>query len=143
MSVIQIIAREASELLKKDQFSVLADVRTKEEFDSVGIVDSMSFEGRMILLPWQTFPSMAPNPEFDFILEEELARLFSDNFKENKIIFLCRTGGRSQQAALHAVNLGYKNCYNIISGFEGDLDKEGKRGNINGWKASNLPWRKK
>ena len=29
---------------------------------------------------------------------------------------------------------------NISYGFEGDLNLEGQRGKINGWKAEGLPW---
>ncbi len=143
MAVIQVNPIEAFELLKNDQNSVLIDVRTKEEFSFIGIVNSEQLNDRMILLPWQNLPNMDENPAFSNILEESLAEFFNDNAKEVKIFFLCRTGGRSNQAANHAINLGYKNCYNIISGFEGDLDNKQHRGNINGWKADNLPWRQK
>ena len=30
---------------------------------------------------------------------------------------------------------------NVAGGFEGDIDGEGHRGHVNGWKAANLPWR--
>ena len=35
---------------------------------------------------------------------------------------------------------GYKNCFNITNGFEGDANENNQRGKINGWKALNLPW---
>jgi rhodanese-related sulfurtransferase len=143
MPIIQISARDAFELLKNDQNSVLVDVRTFEEFNFVGFVNPASFNNRLVLLPWQLFPAMNENPEFANSLEESLKKLFGEEFQEMKIIFICRTGGRSNAAANHALNLGYKNCYNLIAGFEGELDKEERRGNVNGWKASDLPWRQK
>ena len=36
-----------------------------------------------------------------------------------------------------------KNSYNIISGFEGDLNDLNQRGKVNGWKAEALPWRQR
>ena len=36
---------------------------------------------------------------------------------------------------------GFKACYNVAGGFEGDLDENGHRGRKNGWKAGGLPWR--
>jgi hypothetical protein len=33
------------------------------------------------------------------------------------------------------------NCINVTEGFEGDLDAEGHRGNLNGWRARGLAWR--
>ena len=143
MSVTQINPKEAFEILKSDKNSVLVDVRTFEEFNFVGLPDSNAFEKRMILLPWQIFPAMEENPEFSSGLEETLNEIFNDTAKEVKIIFICRTGGRSNQAAAHASNLGYKNSYNVTSGFEGDLNNLSQRGKTNGWKAENLPWRQK
>ena len=32
-------------------------------------------------------------------------------------------------------------CVNVAEGFEGDLDGERHRGNLNGWKARGLSWR--
>ena len=70
MSVIQINAQDAFELLKKDQNSILIDVRTFEEFNFVGIVNGVSFNNRMTLLPWQILPSMNENPDFAISLEK-------------------------------------------------------------------------
>ncbi len=143
MLATQINVKDAFELLKKDQDSVLIDVRTLEELNFVGSVNAEFFDNRLIFLPWQIWPRMDENPDFAIQLEESLQEIFGNNFKETKIIFLCRTGGRSNQAANYALNLGYKSCYNLVAGFEGDLNQEGHRGTINGWKANNLPWRQK
>lgn len=143
MSVIQINPKEAFELLKNDQNSVLIDVRTFEEFTFVGLADSQAFDDRMLALPWQVFPSMQENPEFGEKLEDSLKDFFGNAIEEIKLVFMCRSGGRSMAAANYSLNLGYKNCYNLTGGFEGDLDQSYHRGNINGWKAANLPWRQR
>lgn len=143
MSVIQISAVETFEALKNNQNSVLVDVRTFEEFNFVGFVDPSIFNNRMILLPWQLYPEMQENPDFAENLEKSLQNLSKDFDKNVKLFFLCRTGARSNAAAAFCLNIGYKNCYNVISGFEGDLNQGNHRGKTNGWKASNLPWRQK
>lgn len=144
MTVSQINPKDAFETLKNDSNSVLIDVRTKEEFIFIGTVKCEDFENRMILLPWQNLPNMSENQDFDFSFNEELKKLFHEStIKELKLFFICRSGSRSNQAANHASNLGFKNCYNIIGGFEGELDSKNHRGNINGWKASNLPWQQR
>lgn len=143
MSVTQITPKDAFELLKNDQNSVLIDVRTFEEFNFVGFVNSSSFNNRMVLLPWLLAPAMNENPEFAPNLENSLKKLFGDQSQDAKALFICRTGGRSNSAANYAENLGYKNCYNVVAGFEGELDSKEQRGNVNGWKASDLPWRQK
>jgi rhodanese-related sulfurtransferase len=143
MMVTQIGAIDAFELLKKDQNSLLVDVRTNEEFSFVGVVNAETFANRMALIPWQVYPSMEENPEFSDMLENSLKQFFKGDITDIKIIFLCRTGGRSYLAANYAINLGYKNCYNLTSGFEGDFNDAQQRGKVNGWKAQNLPWRQK
>ena len=133
MSVEQISPQNAFELLKNQKNSVLIDVRTNEELNFVGIVDASFFENRMIFLPWQTLPQMQQNQNFS---NELTAKLNNDQ----ELIFLCRSGSRSNQSANLASSLGFSKCYNIINGFEGDLDSKNHRGLVNGWKASNLHW---
>ena len=36
---------------------------------------------------------------------------------------------------------GFSQAYNIMGGFEGDLDAERHRGKATGWKAAGLPWK--
>lgn len=143
LSVIQLNPSEAFELLKNDSNSILVDVRTNEEFNFVGTANPQDFGGRMILLPWQTLPDMQINVRFEDVLAQETKKLFGDKAEEAKIIFMCRSGARSYQAANQALMLGYQNCYNLAGGFEGDVNSEGHRGKTNGWKASSLPWRQK
>jgi len=35
---------------------------------------------------------------------------------------------------------GYRRCYNVAEGFEGNPDAERHRGKTGGWKAAGLPW---
>lgn len=141
MPIQQISASEAFLKLKNEKNTVLIDVRTDAEFTFVGVPDLAQTTASLVLLPWKNFPTMNPNPDFTTKLEASLQEKFGDNRHEAQLIFICLSGGRSQQAALHTQQLGYQNCFNIISGFEGDTDNLGHRGNINGWKFSKLPWR--
>lgn len=139
MSVVQITCDDAFELLKSEKNSILIDVRTQEENNFAGIVDSSHFQQRLAMIQWKFYPDMKMNHKFS----DELDAILSKNFEDKdqvKLFFICRSGSRSDQAAYYATTKGYNNCYNIISGFEGDHDNEMHRGNINGWKANNLPW---
>lgn len=143
-SVLQISPVEAFDLLKNDSKSVLVDVRTFEEFNFVGTANPAEFANRMILLPWQLMPTMEVNEDFEDKFNAEMTKLFGAEDKDVKIIFMCRTGARSYQAANHALmNCGYTNCYNLSNGFEGDFNDLSQRGKVNGWKAQSLPWRQK
>jgi rhodanese-related sulfurtransferase len=35
---------------------------------------------------------------------------------------------------------GFTKVYNVLEGFEGDLDDQHQRGNIGGWRKHGLPW---
>lgn len=144
MSITQITPIDALEFLKQNKNSILIDVRTSEEFNFVGFVDSSSFDNRMILIPWQTLPLMEENKQFAIQIEESLKKIFpNNNIKDLHLLFLCRTSARSNNSAQYVKNLGYKNSYNITNGFEGELDKNQQRGKINGWKANQLPWKQR
>jgi rhodanese-related sulfurtransferase len=140
MSVKETNPIDAFEALKNQSNAVLIDVRTFEEFNFVGTVNDLQFKNKIILLPWQTMPNMTVNENFINNLENTLLKMFGKIEKNINLFFLCKSGGRSMQAASYCINCGYQNCYNIISGFEGDLNDHHQRGKINGWKASNLPW---
>ncbi|MFC1814894.1 rhodanese-like domain-containing protein [Thermodesulfobacteriota bacterium] len=63
----------------------------------------------------------------------------------DKLLIMCRSGGRSAQAVNLLKKAGFKYAYNIIDGFEGDTIKDthsyyhGKRVK-NGWKNAGVPW---
>jgi rhodanese-related sulfurtransferase len=56
------------------------------------------------------------------------------------VVFLCRSGNRSIGAAEAATGAGMTPSFNVLDGFEGNLDEAGHRG-ATGWKAVGLPWR--
>jgi rhodanese-related sulfurtransferase len=125
---------EAWELLKAEPAAQLVDVRTRPEWTFVGIPDLDSIGKKPILLAWQTYPAMQINPAF----AEELRRVVSS--PEAPLLFICRSGARSRAAAETMTAAGYRRCYNVAEGFEGQVDVEGHRGRKAGWKAAGLPW---
>ncbi|MES2676972.1 MAG: rhodanese-like domain-containing protein [Pseudomonadota bacterium] len=138
--VLQIEVLDAWKILQENPNSILIDVRTKEEIEFVGFVDQSKINGKIILLPWKNYPQMSADESFTDKLSALIAEIFPSNSKETQLLFLCRSGNRSLEAALFMSDFGY-NCYNIINGFEGSHNDLGQRGKINGWKAQNLPWR--
>lgn len=133
--VHDISSSEAWAALEADPNAQLVDVRTLAEWKFVGVPDLNEMERQAILIEYQTFPSMAVNDQFLSMLAKTGIR------KDQTLLFLCRTGGRSRAAAQMAIEAGYTKCYNIGDGFEGATDEKGHRGGLTGWKASNLPWR--
>lgn len=143
MEIKEITPSEAYEVLKNKN-SALIDVRTDAEQIFVGQADLSNCLGKSFLIPWKVFPAMALNPRFQLNLEKELKNAFSNtDIYDLDVIFICRSGARSFEAAMHMSQLGFKNCYNLTSGFEGDTNTNGHRSTINGWKAESLPWRQR
>lgn len=125
---------ESWDLLKRNKDAVLIDVRTDAEFAYVGGPDPAAMPNAFHKVSWILFPDMNRNPHFEDAVREAV----SD--KEAPILFLCRSGQRSASAAKAMTALGYKSCFNIAEGFEGDKNAEDRRGTVNGWKVRGLPW---
>lgn len=107
--------------------SVIVDVRSAAEWQFVGVVpDAVRIELR-------TYPGMVPNPGFVTQLQQQVD-------KSATVLFICRSGARSDEAARLAAEVGYSEVYNVLEGFEGDRDAAQHRGSVNGWKAAGLPW---
>lgn len=127
--------KTAWKILSENKDAILIDVRTRAEWNYVGVPDLATIDKKPGLLEWQVFPSMQANPEF----VASLSGGASD--KTAPILFLCRSGVRSAAAAKAMAAAGYSSCFNISDGFEGPLNAQAKRGESAGWKAAGLPWR--
>lgn len=123
--------KEAWELLQVNPDAVLVDVRTDAEMDWVGCI-SFS-EDRWFHIEWSTYPEGGKNPEF-------LAQLQARVDPSQPLLFLCRSGARSHNAAALAEKNGYSLAMNVLEGFEGDKDDYHRRSSVNGWRFHNLPW---
>ena len=108
--------------------AVLVDVRTDAERDWVGQVPGA------VPLSWKIYPGMELNAGFDAGIAA-VARAHPGC----RLLFLCRSGVRSVAAARRATALGLE-AYSILDGFEGDLNAQGQRGQVNGWRQQGLPW---
>jgi len=125
---------EAWKLLTENRGAQLVDVRTRPEWMFVGLPDLTSLGRRPVLQSWQVFPGMEIDANFTAELTDQLAD------KEAPLLFICRSGGRSRAAAQAMTAAGYRHCYNVAEGFEGNPDAERHRGKTGGWKAAGLPW---
>ncbi|RQO33617.1 rhodanese [Herminiimonas sp. KBW02] len=129
-----------SELLSKDGVApqlawqlfssgkaVLVDVRTTEERAFVGYVPDS------VHVAWATGTSLTRNPRFVRELEAKTG-------KDKTILLLCRSGKRSALAAEAAQKAGFTQVFNVLEGFEGELDEQQHRGGSDGWRHHQLPW---
>jgi len=107
--------------------ALLVDVRTPEELSYVGRVPGATH------LAWATGTAQVRNPRFLRELESKVP-------KDAVVLFLCRSGKRSAAAAEAATKAGYRNAFNVLEGFEGEIDDRKHRGRLGGWRHRDLPW---
>lgn len=113
--------------LLKHESAVLIDVRTHEERKFVGHVP------KTLNVPWATGTNLTRNPRFVREVEAKVGR-------DQVVLFLCRSGKRSAQAAEAATKAGFTQAFNVLEGFEGELNTQLQRGTQDGWRFAGLPW---
>jgi len=121
----QLASKDIKDYLITKPNSVLLDVRTKEEWDTIGKPD-----GEKIGLKTYFLSIQFGNER---IFNENFIREFK-NLKINQdknILITCRSGSRSQFAAELLTKENYT-CVNISDGFEGNQENVG-------WKKCDLP----
>ncbi len=120
--------KEAHDVLQLTTNAKLVDVRSRAELELVGRIPQAAH------IEWAFYPGMVANQDFTKQLTMQID-------KESVVIFMCRTGGRSHNAATLAAQLGFTEAYNMLEGFEGEATPDTKqRCKINGWKVADLPW---
>ena len=128
-----LLPKMAIERLQNNPQALFVDVRSKAEFKYVGYPENS------ILIPWIDDPNWQPNPEVfsDSVMQELDGR---ENLLNTEIILICRSGYRSNDALKCLENKGFTQVSHVASGFEGDLDENDHRGNLNGWRHDGMPW---
>jgi rhodanese-related sulfurtransferase len=108
--------------------ALLVDVRTVEERKFVGHVPGT------LHVAWASGTSLTRNPRFVRELEARVGG------KDAVVLLLCRSGKRSALAAQAAAKSGFTQVFNVLEGFEGEIDAQGHRGGSDGWRFRGLPW---
>tara|TARA_Y100001935_G_C17194378_1_gene451749 strand:+ start:160 stop:540 length:381 start_codon:yes stop_codon:yes gene_type:complete len=114
----QIKSSDIKKFLETNSKTVLLDVRTEDEWNTVGKPDTKDLGIKSFFITFSQDPS------------------FLDNVKQNinkgnQVLVMCAAGGRSIIAANLLANEGYKTL-NISDGFSGN-------GEDPGWKNLGLP----
>ncbi len=135
-AVGKVSSSQCWEALQQKPNSYLIDVRAPEEWEETGMADLSSIKKNANLLTWIFFtPNIHPNKKFI----AELEQVFPN--KDVELFFICKSGGRSMQAANAALSDGYKNSYSVDDGFVGSMF-DNNFIPLNGWIKNNLPRRK-
>ncbi len=117
---------EAWLLLKLRSDACLVDVRSEAERELVGAIPGARE------VEFMRYPDWEENPDFVAQVRREVAT-------QALVLLICRSGQRSHRAAELLRQAGYRQVYNVLEGFEGAKDAQGRR-TLNGWRQRGLPW---
>ena len=84
---------------------------------------------------WCDAPDWDVNP--DFVAD---VKKLAGHSMQRPVVLICRSGKRSVEAGHALEQAGFRKVYNVLHGFEGDLNTERQRGKLNGWRYEGLPW---
>jgi len=121
----QLASKDIKSYLMAEPNSVLLDVRTKEEWNTIGKPDGEKIGLKTYFLSIQFGNERIFNENFI----QEFKNLAIN--QDKNILIICRSGARSQFAAELLTKENYT-CVNISDGFEGNQENVG-------WKECNLP----
>ncbi len=121
----QLMSKDIESYHMAEPNSVLLDVRTKEEWNTIGKPDGEKIGLKTYFLPIQFGDERIFNENFI----QEFKNLAIN--QDKNILIICRSGARSQFAAELLTKENYT-CVNISDGFEGNQENVG-------WKKCDLP----
>ena len=119
--------KETHTFLDANPDAVLIDCRSEFEFLFVG------HPVGAILVPWYEGVNWDINPRF-------LGEVRMATSHHRPLILICRSGNRSREAGEFLEKNGFTDVYNVLHGFEGELDDHHHRGTVSGWRFDGLPW---
>jgi rhodanese-related sulfurtransferase len=119
--------KQASEYLKQNPLALFIDCRSEMEFLFVGHpVGAM-------MIPWNDGPDWEINPHFVSHVKKAAS-------VDRPIVLICRSGNRSLDAGHALEQAGFTKVFNVLHGFEGELDDHHRRNSVAGWRYEGLPW---
>ena len=121
--------KEAHDFIRSNSDAVFVDVRSEIEFFYVGHPVGAEH------IAWQEPPDWDVEPEFAQHVKALVAGV-----RARPVILICRSGKRSVDAGSVLEGAGFSDVYNVLHGFEGDLDENFHRGRKSGWRFDGLPW---
>ena len=120
MKPINIKSIDAFDFLSKKVDSHLIDSRSDVEWKTTGIPDLSSINKEVNLINW--------GPVLDQTFFEQYKKFLLNSFNQkDSLFFICRSGSRSLMAAEFAIELGFKNSFNIYEGFHNENDQNWKK----------------
>ena len=121
--------KETAQFLDDNPKALFIDCRSEMEFLFVG------HPAGCLHVSWNDVPDWDINPHF----VGEVKKL-AGHAHDRPVVLVCRSGNRSVDAGNALEAAGFTRIYNVLHGFEGELDDSHHRGTTNGWRFEGLPW---
>jgi rhodanese-related sulfurtransferase len=121
--------KEAAQFLHDNPSALFIDCRSEIEFLFVGHPAGATH------ISWNDGPDWDINPHF---LGE--VKMLAGHSGDRPVVLICRSGNRSVDAGKLLEEAGFTKVFNVLHGFEGELDDNHHRGATNGWRCDGLPW---
>lgn len=126
---------QAWDLMKNDPSAIMVDVRSHMEFLFIG------HPVGAVNIPWIDEPDWKINPRFAAEVRQLiLGGLSHGQGHDVQVLLICRSGKRSLEAGEQLCADGFTRVFNILDGFEGELDDKHHRSSLAGWRFEGLPW---
>jgi len=125
-----LMPRDAHRYLAENPDALFIDVRSEMEYMFVG------HPVGAIMVPWYDGAEWEKNPHF----VGQVKKLAGANFQHRPVVLICRSGNRTIEAGQELEGHGFRHVFNVLHGFEGDLDDKHHRNAKNGWRVDGLPW---
>ena len=122
--------KQAYEFLQSNPEAVFIDVRSEMEYLFVG------HPVGALHVAWNDGPDWAVNPHF----VGQVKKLAGTNHNTRPVVLICRSGNRSLDAGAALEKAGFTQVYNVLHGFEGELNEHHQRNSMTGWRHDGLPW---
>ncbi len=103
--------KETAKFLHENPKALFIDCRSEMEFLFVG------HPAGALHVSWNDGPDWDINPHF----VGEVKR-FAGHAHDRPVVLICRSGNRSVDAGKALEAVGFVNVYNVLHGFEGELD---------------------
>jgi rhodanese-related sulfurtransferase len=134
--VTSLTPKEAWDLLQDNPRAVLIDVRSNMEYLFIGHPKGA------IHVSWIDDPDWKINPHFSAEVRKVMLGGISCDTDAGcaPVVLICRSGKRSLEAGHVLLNEDFTEVYNVLEGFEGDLDETHHRSTLGGWRFHGLPW---
>jgi len=122
--------KEAYTFLQQNPSALFVDCRSEMEYLFVG------HPVGALHVAWNDGPDWDVNPHF----VGQVKKLAGTNHAMRPIVLICRSGNRSQEAGDALERAGFTRVYNVVNGFEGEMNERHQRNAIAGWRFDGLPW---